>query len=38
MKCNALMEKGLIQWQHGLLQATMEGIRQWARRRSLTEE
>jgi len=35
---DALMEKGLIQWRHGVLEGTLEGIRQWARWRSLTDE
>jgi hypothetical protein len=35
---DALTEKGLVQWRHGLLEATTEGIRQWASRRTRIEE
>jgi hypothetical protein len=32
---DALMAKGLIQWHLGMLEATVDGIRQWARLRPL---
>ena len=35
---DALTEKGLVQWRHGLLEATAEGIRQWVRRRTRNGE